>query len=133
MRKLLLGANLPLAEKPWLSLEDLRTLALVYYSNTANHDKISTIYEKYFAESILLPDRDVIMDLVIKGEAVFLPIYHLIKHHYYVTAGLVRAYDIPIPEINPTAPIISVENTQLSPCERVFLEYLFEHFSDALL
>ena len=86
MRKLLLGANLPLAEKPWLCLEDLRTLTLVYYSNTANHDKISTIYEKYFAESILLPDPDVIMDLVIKGEAVFLPIYHLIKHHYYVSA-----------------------------------------------
>lgn len=95
MRKLLLGENLPLAEKPWLSLEDLRTLTLVYYSNTADHDNIPTIYAKYFAESILLPDQAVIMDLVIKGEAVFLPIYHLLKHHYYVTAGLVRAYGIP--------------------------------------
>lgn len=59
-RQLLIGASHPMAEKDFLSLDDLKQLSLAYYST--EQDVISIIYEPYFASSYKVATRENIMN-----------------------------------------------------------------------
>lgn len=125
-RRLLIGASHPLAQKDALSLEDLKTLPLAYYSTEL--DISSAIYEPYFAFSYKVATRENIMELVINNAAVFLPVFNLMKNDFYVTQGLVKSYSLPIQQIASQVPIVMITTNQLSSCEALFRDALIQHF-----
>lgn len=126
-RRLLIGTSHPLAQKESLSLEDLKTLSLAYYSTEL--DISSAVYEPYFASSYKVATRENIMELVIDNAAVFLPVFNLMKNDFYVTKQLVKSYPLPIQEINSQVPIVMISTNQLSSCEILFRDTVLQHFA----
>lgn len=127
-RRLLIGASHPLAQKESLSVEDLKTLPLAYYSTES--DISSAIYEPYFASSYKVATRENIMELVIDNAAVFLPVFNLMKNDFYITKQLVKSYPLPIQQINSKVPIAMITTNQLSSCEILLRNALLQHFAE---
>lgn len=130
-RRILIGATHPLAAKDTLTLEDLKTLTLAYYST--EKDVISTIYEPYFASSYKVATRENIMDLVINNAAAFVPIFNLMQNEFYITKNLVKSYPLPLDTVNTQVPIVAITPDSLSFLENLFLNALLEHFSNSTL
>ncbi len=127
-RRILIGANHSLAQKDVLTAKNLQTLSIAYYSN--NRDVISSVYEPYFASSYKMPTKESIMELVLNNQAVFTPVYHMIKNtDYYIKHRMVKDYPIPITDISSKVPIIAVITGKLSKAEQLFLDYLLENFA----
>ena len=69
-RRLFIGAGHALAAKDELTAGDLRRLNLAWYSDA--RDQISRGYAPYFASSFRLANKEDILELVIRNEAVFI-------------------------------------------------------------
>ncbi len=80
-RRIPVGTSHPLANKESLTLLDLKSLPLAYYST--EQDLTSTIYEPYFSHSYKVATRENIMGLVINNTAAFMPIFNLMKNDFY--------------------------------------------------
>ena len=126
-RRLFLGASHALAAKDELTAEDLKGLNLAWYSDA--RDQISRGYAPYFASSFRLANKEDILELVIKNEAVFIQPCHLFRHDYRVLEKLVVERPIPLPEVDPRAEIYALHAPDLSGIERLFWEYLLARFS----
>lgn len=126
-RKILIGATHPLAKKEQLSTDDLKKLSIAYYYQ--GQDPISSIYESFFSSSYKLSSRETIMELVMANEVVFMPVYHLMKSDHYIKNGLVKAFDVPIPNFKSQVPIIALFKDDLAIYEYLFAEYLLNHFA----
>lgn len=130
-RRILIGANHPLAQKDHLEPQDLQALSIAYYSN--NRDAISSVYEPYFAASYKMPTKESIMELVLNNQAVFTPVYHVIKNNdYYIKHHMVKDFAIPVTEISSEVPIVAVITGELSKAEQLFVDYLLENFALSL-
>ncbi len=130
-RRILIGATHPLAQKDALTVDDLKTLVIAYYST--KQDVVSTIYEPYFYSSYKLPNKESIMELVLNNQVVFTPVFHLIeKSDYYIKNHLVKSFALPIQEISSAVPIIAVVTDSLSTAEHLFFDYLLENFALSL-
>jgi len=127
-RRLLIGATHPLAQKERLSLEDLKTLSLAYYST--EFDISSAIFAPYFASTYRVATRENIMELVIDNAAVFTPVFKLMKNDFYVTRHLVKSYPLPIENANFQVPIAMITTEKLSSCEILFRDALLQHFAN---
>lgn len=125
-RRLFLGANHALTAKLELTAADLRLLHLAWYSDA--RDQISRRYAPYFASSFRLANKEDILDLVIRNEAVFIQPCHLFRHDYRVLEKLVVERAIPLPDVDPRADIFALHAPGLSKsnvcsgniCWRVF-------------
>lgn len=126
-RRLFLGADHPLAAKAELTAGDLKRLHLAWYSDA--RDQISRGYAPYFASSFRLANKEDILELVIKNEAVFIQPCHLFRHDYRVLEKLVVERPIPLPEVDPRAEIFALHAPELSRIERLFWDYLLARFS----
>ncbi len=126
-RRLFLGANHALTAKLELTAADLRLLHLAWYSDA--RDQISRRYAPYFASSFRLANKEDILDLVIRNEAVFIQPCHLFRHDYRVLEKLVVERAIPLPDVDPRADIFALHAPGLSEIERLFWEYLLARFS----
>lgn len=129
-RRLFIGAGHPLAAKePWTP-EDLGTLRIAYYSHGA--DCVSGLYAPHFAGEYRLANREDILDLVLRNEAVFIQAGHMFRHDYRVTKGMMVEKAIPLPHMDHSAPIAAIRAPRLSPAERLLWDYLLAHFSTGL-
>ena len=126
-RRLFLGAKHPLAAKKKLTAADLKQLNLAWYSDS--RDQISHSYAPYFAASFRLANKEDILELVIKNEAVFIQPCHLFRHDYRVLEKLVVERPIPLTEVDPRAEIYALHAPALSGIEKLFWEYLLAQFS----
>ncbi len=129
-RRIFIGAGHALAQKERLTPEDLRTLRIAYYSHGS--DSVSRLYAPYFAGEYRLANREDILDLVLRNEAVFIQAGHMFRHDYRVAKGMMVEKAIPIAEINHSAPIAAIRAPQLSPAEGLLWEYLLANFSSGL-
>ena len=100
-RRLFIGAGHALAAKDELTAGDLRRLNLAWYSDA--RDQISRGYAPYFASSFRLANKEDILELVIRNEAVFIQPCHLFRHDYRVLEKLVVERPIPLSEVDPRA------------------------------
>ncbi|MBR5319744.1 MAG: LysR family transcriptional regulator [Peptococcaceae bacterium] len=130
-RRILVGTSHPLANKESLTLLDLKSLPLAYYST--EQDLTSTIYEPYFSHSYKVATRENIMELVINNTAAFMPIFNLMKNDFYVKQRLVKSFTIPIPEIDSRVPVVAITTDSLTSCECLFRDALLHHFSEKSL
>lgn len=126
-RKMFIGSGHPLAHKKELTPQDLKTLRIAYYSHSADH--VSSRYSPYFGGEYRLANRDDILDLVIRNEAVFIQAGTMFRHDYRVRKGMMTARDIPLPDMDHSAPIVAIRTPELSLAERLFWEYLIENFA----
>lgn len=126
-RKMFIGSGHPLAHKKELTPQDLKTLRIAYYSHSADH--VSSRYSPYFGGEYRLANRDDILDLVIRNEAVFIQAGTMFRHDYRVRKGMMAARDIPLPDMDHSAPIVAIRTPELSLAERLFWEYLIENFA----
>lgn len=129
-RKMFIGAGHPLAAKAELTPEDLKSLRIAYYSHSSDH--VSSRYAPYFGGEYRLANRDDILDLVIRNEAVFIQAGTMFQHDYRVRKGMMVARSIPLKEVNYSAPIVAIRTPEISLVERLFWEYLIENFSKGL-
>lgn len=129
-RRLLIGITHPLAHKETLASADLKSLSIAYYSS--EKDVISTSYAPYFASLRKMPNRESIMELVVSNKVAFIPIYHLLQNDYYLKNQLVKAFPLPITEIDSHVPIVAITGGQLSRAEGLLCEYLLTHFAQTL-
>lgn len=129
-RKIFIGSGHPLAQKEELTAEDLKTLRIAYYSHSQDH--VSSRYAPYFGGEYRLATRDDILDLVIRNEAVFIQACALFQQDYRVRKGMMVAKNIPLPDIDHTAPIVAIHTPEISLAERLFWEFLIENFSTGL-
>lgn len=126
-RRLFLGATHPLASKGELSREDLKTLNLAYYSDV--RDQISRSYESFFGTIYRLANKEDILDLVIRNEAVFIQPCHLFRHDYRVMEKLIVERAIPLTEVDRRAEVFALHAPELSSIEKLFWDYLIEQFT----
>ena len=126
-RRLFIGAGHALAAKDELTAGDLRRLNLAWYSDA--RDQISRGYAPYFASSFRLANKEDILELVIRNEAVFIQPCHLFRHDYRVLEKLVVERPIPLSEVDPRAEIFALHAPELSGLERLFWDYLRARFS----
>ena len=129
-RKIFIGSGHPLAKKKTLTAEDLKTLRIAYYSHSQDH--VSSRYAPYFGGEYRLATRDDILDLVIRNEAVFIQAGAMFRHDYRVRKGMMVAKNIPLPDIDHSAPIVAIRTPEISLAERLFWEFLIENFSVGL-
>ena len=129
-RRLFIGAGHPLARKERLTPEDLGTLRIAYYSHGA--DCVSGLYAPHFAGEYRLANREDILDLVLRNEAVFIQAGRMFRHDYRVAKGMMVEKEIPLPDIDHSAPIAAIRAPELSPAERLLWEYLLAHFAAGL-
>lgn len=129
-RKIFIGSGHPLAQKKELTTEDLKNLRIAYYSHS--QDYVSSRYAPYFGGEYRLATRDDILDLVIRSEAVFIQAGAMFQHDYRVRKGMMVAKSIPLPDIDHSAPIVAIRTPEISLAERLFWEFLMEHFSASL-
>ncbi len=129
-RRIFIGAGHPLAGRETLTPEDLRGLRIAYYSHGA--DSVSRQYAPYFAGEYRLANREDILDLVLRNEAVFIQAGHMFRHDYRVAKGMMVEKEIPLPDIDHSAPIVAIRVPELSPAELLLWEYLIENFSNGL-
>ncbi len=129
-RKMFIGSGHPLAHKADLTAEDLKNLHIAYYSHGSDH--VSSRYAPYFGGEYRLANRDDILDLVIRNEAVFIQAGTMFQHDYRVQKGMMIGRTIPLKEINHSAPIVAIRTPEISLVERLFWEYLIENFSKGL-
>lgn len=125
-RRLYMGATHPLASAT-LTREDLRKLHLAYYSDV--RDQVSRSYAPFFGETYRLANKEDILDLVIKNEAVFIQPFHMFRHDYRVMEKLLVEKNIPLTEVDPRAEVFALHVPDLSPIEQLFWDYLIENFS----
>ena len=123
-RRLFIGAGHALAAKDELTAGDLN---LAWYSDA--RDQISRGYAPYFASSFRLANKEDILELVIRNEAVFIQPCHLFRHDYRVLEKLVVERPIPLSEVDPRAEIFALHAPELSGIERLFWDYLLARFS----
>lgn len=126
-RRLFLGAGHALAAKTELSATDLKGLNLAWYSDA--RDQVSRGYAPYFASSFRLANKEDILELVIRNEAVFIQPCHLFRHNYRVQEKLVVERPIPLPDVDPRAEIFALRAPDVSGIERLFWDYLLARFS----
>ena len=129
-RKMFIGAGHPLAHKAELTADDLKTLRIAYYSHSADH--VSSRYAPYFGGEYRLANRNDILDLVMRNEAVFIQAGTMFQHDYRVSKGMMIARSIPLDEVDHSAPIVAIRTPEISLVERLFWEYLIENFSKGL-
>ena len=110
-RRMFIGAGHPLAAREKLTPEDLQSLRIAYYS---------------------LANREDILDLVLRNEAVFIQAGRMFRRDYRVEKGMMVEREIPLPDIDHSAPIVAIRVPELSPAELLLWEYLIAHFSDGL-
>ena len=58
--------------------------------------------------------------------------YFIDKETYRVEKGMMVEREIPLPDIDHSAPIVAIRVPELSPAELLLWEYLIAHFSDGL-
>lgn len=126
-RRLFLGSRHPLASKAELTREDLKSLNLAYYSDV--RDQISRAYVPFFGSTYRLANKEDILDLVIRNEAVFIQPCHLFRHDYRVMEKLIVEKRIPLTEVDSRADIFALHAPALSSIEQMFWDYLIESFS----
>lgn len=126
-RRLYIGATHPLAARTHLSRKDLKTLHLAYYSDP--RDQVSRSYVPFFGASYRLANKEDILDLVIKNEAVFIQPCHMFRHDYRVMEKLIVEKNIPLTEVDARAEVFALHAPELSPIEQLFWDYLIENFS----
>ena len=126
-RRLFIGSSHPLAAKKELTREDLKSLNLAYYSDV--RDQISRFYVPFFGTTFRLANKEDILDLVIKNEAVFIQPCHLFRHDYRVMEKLLVEKRIPLTEVDSRADVFALHAPELSPIEQLFWDYLIENFS----
>ena len=126
-RKMFLGANHSLAQKATLCREDLKQLKIAYYSDPK--DFVSSRYAPYFGGEYRLANRNDILDLVMRNEAVFIQAGTLFSQDFRVRAGLITGRSIPVPEVDHKAPVTGIRLPSLSPAESLFWDYLKENFT----
>lgn len=129
-RRLFLGASHPLASRKELTADDLKTLSLAYYSD--HKDLVSHAYVPFFGSSFRLANKEDILDLVIRNEAVFIQPYRLFRHDYRVSEKLLVERKIPLSQIDTRADIFALHAPGLSSIEQLFWDYLLEQFSCGL-
>lgn len=126
-RRLYIGAKHPLASKKNLTREDLKALNLAYYSDV--RDQVSRNYVPFFGTTYRLANKEDILDLVIKNEAVFIQPCHLFRHDYRVMEKLIMERPIPLTEVDSRADVFALHAPELSSIEQLFWNYLIEQFS----
>ena len=129
-RKMFIGAGHPLARKKELTPDDLKTLRIAYYSHSS--DLVSSRYAPYFGGEYRLANRDDILDLVARNEAVFIQAETIFRHDYRVRKGMILARSIPLKNLDHSAPIVAIRTPDISPVDRLFWEFLIENFSVGL-
>lgn len=129
-RRMFIGAGHPLAAKAALTADDLKTLRIAYYSHGA--DTVSRLYAPYFGGEYRLANREDILDLVLRNEAVFIQAGRMFRRDYRVEKGMMVEREIPLPDIDHSAPIVAIRVPELSPAETLLWEYLIAHFADGL-
>lgn len=129
-RRMFIGAGHPLAAREKLTQEDLRSLRIAYYSHGA--DKVSRLYAPYFGGEYRLANREDILDLVLRNEAVFIQAGRMFRRDYRVEKGMMVEREIPLPDIDHNASIVAIRTPELSPAETLLWEYLIAHFADGL-
>lgn len=129
-RKIFIGSGHPLAKKKTLSRDDLKTLRIAYYSHGEDH--VSSRYAPWFGGEYRLANRDDILDLVIRNEAVFIQAGSMFRHDYRVRKGMMTEKTIPLPELDHSAPIVAVRSPELSPAELLFWAFLVENFAQGM-
>lgn len=129
-RRLFLSATHPLAAKADLTAEDLKQLNLAWYSD--ERDQISRGYAPYFASSFRLANKEDILELVIKNEAVFIQPCRLFRHDWRVLEKLVVERPLPLPQEDQLAQVFALHAPDLSTIERMFWDYLLASFSSQL-
>ncbi len=129
-RRLFLSATHPLAAKADLTAEDLKQLNLAWYSD--DRDQISRGYAPYFASSFRLANKEDILELVIKNEAVFIQPCRLFRHDWRVLEKLVVERHLPLPQEDQRAQVFALHAPELSTIERMFWDYLLTSFSSQL-
>ena len=130
VRRMFIGAGHPLAAREKLTPEDLQSLRIAYYSHGA--DTVSRLYAPYFGGEYRLANREDILDLVLRNEAVFIQAGRMFRRDYRVEKGMMVEREIPLPDIDHSAPIVAIRAPELSPAETLLWEYLIAHFSDGL-
>ena len=129
-RRMFIGAGHPLAAREKLTPEDLQSLRIAYYSHGT--DTVSRLYAPYFGGEYRLANREDILDLVLRNEAVFIQAGRMFRRDYRVEKGMMVEREIPLPDIDHSAPIVAIRVPELSPAELLLWEYLIAHFSDGL-
>ena len=129
-RRMFIGAGHPLAAREKLTPEDLQILRIAYYSHGT--DTVSRLYAPYFGGEYRLANREDILDLVLRNEAVFIQAGRMFRRDYRVEKGMMVEREIPLPDIDHSAPIVAIRVPELSPAELLLWEYLIAHFSDGL-
>ncbi len=129
-RKIFIGASHPLAGRKALTMEDLQSLRIAYYSHGS--DNVSRRYAPYFGGEYRLANREDILDLVLRNEAVFIQAGHMFRHDYRVAKGMIVERKIPLPELDHSVPIAAIHTPDLSPAEKLLWDYLLTHFSEGL-
>ena len=92
----------------------------------------SAFQTPYFGGEYRLANREDILDLVLRNEAVFIQAGRMFRRDYRVEKGMMVEREIPLPDIDHSAPIVAIRVPELSPAELLLWEYLIAHFSDGL-
>ena len=79
-----------------------------------------------------MANREDILDLVLRNEEVFIKAGRMFRHDYRVAKGMMVEKQIPLPDIDHSAPIAAIRAPELSPAERLLWEYLLAHFAAGL-
>lgn len=126
-RRIFLGATHPLAQKKHLRIKELKNLHLAYYSG--NSDQVSKNFEPYFASTYRLANRDDILELVVRNEAVFITSSYFFKDDYRIKDHMIISRPIPVPDIHIKSEIFALCLPEMSAVETAFWEYLLQNFA----
>lgn len=111
-RYIFMGKDHPYSCKSELSIDMLKNMDLAYYSDS--HDQVSHYYAPYFKNAFRLANKNDILDLVVRNQAVFIQPYGLFSSDYRVKQNILIPRPIPIRNISADAPIFLFSAPELT-------------------
>lgn len=129
-RKLFMGARHPLADREYLTAEDLSSLYIAFYSS--DQEQVSKLYLPYFAGCYRVANRTDMLDLAVRNEAVFIHPAMQCRHDFRVAKGDVVEKSLKLEGISHEVPVVALRLPELSFAERLFWEYLLANFGRKL-
>lgn len=127
-RQVVISANNPLSEKAILSLDDLKSLTLAYYSDLT--DDVSDSFRKYFnpERCYRLNSREAILQLVAEDGAVGIFPQKLIKDNYFFKNKIIKSVPMDIPNTEISYYMLYPDLNTLSLNELIMLDIIRENF-----
>ena len=128
-RKVFIGAGHPLAQGESLDVEELKKIPWAYYSLEKN---VQSPYDKYFSSSYYLQSLNEVLELIANNQAVAILPSTVNKFEPAVKQNLIKTFPVPFPDTNLLAPVFLCYTNNISPIDKMLLDFIKENFTKAL-